>query len=61
MYPFTNDIGKMKVSDAMPLLGIIASDWNLNMKTSAPNGRMICMGNSFKVATRILRNSARNN
>lgn len=61
MYPFTNGIGKMKVSQAMQLLNLIAVDWNLKMRCVPLEQKMLCFGNSFRVASRILKNSARNN
>lgn len=61
MYPFTNSTGKMKVSQAMRLLNFISVDWNLKMRCVPLEQKMLCFGNSFKAASRILKNSARNN
>lgn len=65
MYPFTDNIGKMKVSQAIPLLSFIAKDWNLNL-TQVPDypGKihsMVWRGPNLRTATRILKNSVRNN
>lgn len=61
MYPFTNTIGQMKVSQAMALMNFIAVDWNQRLRCDQAAQKMLSFGNSFKVVTRILKNSARNN
>lgn len=61
MYPFTNTTGQMKVSQAMKLLNFIAVDWNLNMRCLPEEEKMVSFGKSYKIASRILKNSARNN
>lgn len=67
MYPYTNDVGKMKVSQALPLLAFIASDYKLDLKLLPVNKHkptihmVVWRGNHMKVAERILRNSQRNN
>lgn len=66
MYPFTNDIGKMKVSKALPLLEYISAEWNLNLavlpnNASSNGSAFISKNNAFKIAYRILKNSSRNN
>lgn len=65
MYPFTNEIGKMKVSDALPLLGFIANDYKLDL-VIIPNHpdkmhQVVWRKNAMKICTRILKNSAKNN
>lgn len=68
IYPFLNDIGKMKVSEALPVLGIIASDWKQDfaLVPARPDGQKtihhaVWRNNTFKVLTRIMRNNQRNN
>lgn len=61
MYPFTNTTGKMKVSQAMSLMNFIAVDWNLKMRCATPEQKMLCFGKDFRIVSRILKNSARNN
>lgn len=65
MYPFTNNIGEMKVSAALPLLGFIANDWKLDMAILPDHPGKIHLvvwrGHSLKIAIRILINSKRNN
>lgn len=61
MYPFTNSTGKMKVSQAMKLMNFIAVDWSQKMRCAPIEQKMLCFGNSFRVVSRILKNSARNN
>lgn len=61
MYPFTQSTGKMKVSEAMKLINLIAVDWNLKMSCIPIEQKIVSFGNSFKIASRILKNSARNN
>lgn len=61
MYPFTNTIGQMKVSQAMRLLNFIAADWQLKMGCIPEEEKMISFKRSDVTATRILKNSARNN
>jgi len=61
MYPFTNETGNMKVSEAMPLLNLIAADWKLKLRCNTETKTMFFIGDSFIVAKRILKNSARNN
>lgn len=65
MYPFTNNIGNMKVSAALPLLGFIANDWKLDLAL-VPDypGKIhdvVWRGINMRTATRILKNSERNN
>lgn len=58
-----NQIGKTKVSSNIPIMGLIASDWNQKLYT-APEGsplRMISFGRAFTITNRILKNSALNN
>lgn len=67
IYPFFTDIGKMKVSEALPLLNFIASDYKLNftLVPENPNEKRIHLAvwrnNHLKIAEHILRNSQRNN
>lgn len=61
MYPYTNTTGQMKVSQAMTLMNFIAVDWNQKMRCDPASQKMLCFGNSFKVVSRILKHSARNN
>lgn len=65
MYPFTNSIGKMKVSQAIPLLGFISTDWKLDLEILPPSPTnihlVIWRGVNMRTCTRILKNSARNN
>lgn len=61
IYPFTNTIGKMKVSQAMKLINFISIDWHLNIRCIPAEQKMLSFGNSFTVANRIIKNSARNN
>lgn len=61
MYPFTNETGKMKVSQAMQLLDWIAIDWDLKMRCIPIEQKMFSFGKSFRISSRILKNSARNN
>lgn len=62
MYPFTNETGKMKVSQAMTLLNWIAVDWNIDKLRCIPvEQKLFCWGHGDKIASRILKNSARNN
>lgn len=61
MYPFINTTGQMKVSQAMELLNHIAVNWNLKLKCSPENKKMLSFGNSYIIASRILKHSARNN
>lgn len=61
MYPFTNQIGKMKVSHAMRLLNFIAVDYNLKMRCTPQQDAMLSFGRSFTIAGKILKTSARNN
>lgn len=67
MYPYTNDIGKMKVSEAIPLMEFISADYNLDFAILPTNPEIknkplfIWRNNAFKVITRILRNSQRKN
>ena len=66
IYPFFNDIGKMKVSQALPLLELISADYNLELAV-LPNLNMkkqplvLWRNNAMKTAERILRNCQRNN
>lgn len=67
MYPFTNTIGQMKVSQALPLLGFIAQDYKLDLAILpiSPNRKNIHLvvwrRHQMKISTRILKNSQRNN
>ena len=65
MYPFTDQIGKMKVSQALPLIAFIAKDWklDLSMVPEYPGKihSMVWRGHNLRTITRILKNSARNN
>ena len=67
MYPFFTDIGKMKVSEALPLLEFIAADYNLDIAVlpKDPMGdnkyKAIWRRHAMRTATRILRNNQRNN
>ena len=61
MYPFTNTTGQMKVSEAMRLINFIAVDWNQRLRCNTEKQTMLSFGNSFKVCSRILKHSARNN
>lgn len=61
MYPFTNTTGKMKVSQAMPLMNFIAVDWDQRLHCNTKEQKMLCFGKSFRIVSRILNNSARNN
>jgi len=61
MYPFTNAIGKMKVSQAMTLMNFIAADWDQRLHCNSNDQKMLCFGKSFRIVYRILNNSARNN
>lgn len=68
MYPLFTDIGKMKVSEALPLLGFIATDYKLDFAIlpTRPDGEKnihlaVWRNNHLKVAERILRNSQRKN
>ena len=61
MYPFTNTTGQMKVSQAMTLLNYIAVDWGQRLRCNTSAQTMLSFGNSFKVCSRILKNSAKNN
>lgn len=68
MHPFCNDIGKMKVSEAIPMLGFIANDYKLDFAIlpPRPDGEKnihlaVWRGNVMKIAERIMRNSQRKN
>lgn len=61
MYPFFTSTGNMKVSEAMRLMNYIATDWNQPLRCNPEKQTMLSMGNSFKVVSRILKHSARNN
>lgn len=67
IYPFFTDIGKMKVSEALPLLNFIARDYKLDFTILPQNSNgenihlAVWRNNHLKVAERILRNSQRNN
>lgn len=65
MYPFTNDLGKMKVSQALPLIGFIANDWKLDLALLPDHpGKIhdvVWRGSNMRTAIRILKNSVRNN
>lgn len=61
MYPFTNTTGQMKVSQAMKLLNLIAVDWDLKMRCLPNEQKLISFGKSETIASRILKNSAKNN
>lgn len=68
IYPFFTDIGQMKVSEALPLLGFIAKDYKLDFAILPPrqDGQKnihlaVWRNNNMKVLERILRNSQRNN
>lgn len=62
MYPFTNPSGKMKVSQAMPLMNIISLDWNLGLICFPSDQKMLSWGKcSFRITSRILKHSERNN
>lgn len=62
MYPFINDIGKTKVSQAMTLLNWITADWDLPKFGCIPaQQKLFCWGHSDRTASRILKHSARNN
>ncbi len=63
MYPFTNPIGKMKVSQAMPLLNFISHEWQLSLVCLPAEQKMLSWGNGIaeRIATRILKHSQRNN
>lgn len=60
MYPFTNQVGTMKVSQAMPIMNFIAVDWNQRLRCT-PDHKMLSFGKSFRIVNRILVQSARNN
>lgn len=69
MYPFTNTIGEMKVSQALPLLGFIANDWKLDVALVPDHPEKIHdvvwrgtgPADHLTIATRILKNSQRKN
>jgi len=61
MYPFTNTTGQMKVSQAMPLINLIAVDWDQKVRCLTSDQKMLSFGHSFRIVSRILNNSARNN
>lgn len=62
MYPFTNPSGKMKVSQAMPLMNFISNEWNLNLVCLPSEQKMFSWGHgSFRITNRILKHSERNN
>lgn len=61
MYPYTHSIGKMKVSQAMPIMNLIAVDWNQPLRCHAADQKMLCFGKSFRIVSRILNHSAKNN
>jgi len=67
IHPFLNDIGKMKVSEAIPVMELISADYNLDFAVLPANPTtknkplFIWRNNAFKIITRVLRNSQRNN
>lgn len=61
MYPFFTTTGKMKVSEAMPLLNFIAADWSQRLQCNTKEQTMLSFGKSFTVCSRILKHSTRNN
>jgi len=65
MYPFTNEIGSMKVSEALPMLGVISNDYKLELAVVSPNPQrihqVVWRKNHMEVAKRIHKNSKRNN
>lgn len=73
MYPFFTDIGKAKVSQVLEALEFVSADYNLDLAVlpSCPplegvgggktNYKFISLNGAFKTATRILRNSQRQN
>lgn len=67
MYPYPNDIGQRKVSEALPQLEFLAADYNFNF-TLLPNIQIgtkkflfLSLGNPEKIMIRIIRNSEKNN
>lgn len=67
MYPFINDIGNKKVSEALPHLEFLSADYNLSfavlpdIQIGTKKYLFLSIGNPEKIMTRIIRNSERNN
>jgi len=55
----SNPIGQKKVSEVLPILGFIASDWDQRLHTG--KGCFLSFGRSLRICTKILVNSVKNN
>lgn len=68
IHPFYNDIGKMKVSEAIPMLGFFANDYKRDFAVLPlrPDGEKnihiaVWRNNELKILERIMRNCQRKN
>lgn len=67
IYPYTTDIGSMKVSKALSLIEFLSADYNLplailpDIQIGTKKFLYLSLGNPEKIIVRIIRNSERNN